>query len=144
MGIGFHPLLRVGDLHVPEHVGGQTPCLPLFHPIHHQTLGDLASDGIDRVKGVQGILEDHADLPAPHLAHLFGAQLQQIPALEADLPAGDAPRRTDEPQNGPGGGGFSAAGFPHQGEGLAPAQVEADVGDRLHPAGEGDRQVVYL
>jgi serine kinase of HPr protein (carbohydrate metabolism regulator) len=53
-------------------------------------LGDLAADRQDRVQRGHRLLENHADLAAAHLPHLFFRQAHQVAAGEQHLARGDA------------------------------------------------------
>ena len=50
-------------------------------------------DGVDRIERGHRLLEDHRDLVAADLLHLLLGRVEQVPALEADLAADDAPGR---------------------------------------------------
>jgi hypothetical protein len=54
--------------------------------VAEQRLGDLVADGEERIEARHRLLEDHRDVVAAHLAHLF-RQRQNIAAVEHDLPS---------------------------------------------------------
>ena len=120
---------RVGEAHPGQGRGRFPPGRRVGQtPVEAQGLGHLLADGEDRVQGGHGFLEDHGDAVAPDLAHpVLGAAAQVFP-LEADLPGHRGRGGGQEPQDGHGGDGLAAAGFPHQPQGLAGGQVEAHPG----------------
>jgi hypothetical protein len=92
-------------------------------------LGDLAPDLVVRVQAGQRVLEDHGDLLAADLAQLVGVQLEQVPALEQDLP-GD-PAAPGQAHDGQVGDALAGARLADDAEGLAGVEREVDPVDRL-------------
>ncbi len=58
-----------------------------------QGFGDLSPDGQDRVQRGHRLLEHHADVAAPHLAHFLLGELHQVAPGEQYLAFGDPPGR---------------------------------------------------
>ena len=54
------------------------------HGLHH-----LRPDGQHRVQGHHGVLEDHADAVAPHLAHLFLGKGRKVAPVKPDRAVGN-------------------------------------------------------
>ena len=115
--VGEDPLW-VGDEHVPDGVQhhllllGFALALALGGVLHH--LHHLLADGEHRVQGGGGLLVDHGDLLAAHLAQVPVGHFQHVLTLVEDLPLGDdvLPLRHDA-QDGLHRGGFAAAGLPN-------------------------------
>ena len=98
-------------------------------------LADLVADRQRRVEAGQRVLEDEPDLLAAQLAHVLGAELQQVDAVEQDRAGDDlAGRVGHEPGDRQRRDALAAAGLADQPERLAVADVEADVVDRLDDA----------
>jgi hypothetical protein len=81
------PLVRLRDPHPAEHVHGHAwpPSFEVFW-----WAGWPPRSGRPPCRRVQrghGVLEDHAHLLAPDVAHLVRRELQQVLALEQDLPS---------------------------------------------------------
>ena len=60
-------------------------------------LGELAADRVERIERGQRVLEDHADAPAAHPAHVLGPQIVDALAVEQDLAAREAAGRLESP-----------------------------------------------
>ena len=100
-----------------------------------QAFGDLVADAPDRVEAGHRVLEDHGDLYATDALHLAFGERQQVPAVEADLAAGDVPGgRGDQAQDGAAQHRFAAARFAHDAQRLAARQGDGHVLVRQHPA----------
>ena len=95
----------------------------------HQGFRHDAAHGELGVQGGIGVLEDDLDLLFQGLFLVFG-HLEQVLAIVFD----GARRGGEELDDHLAGGGFAAAGFPHQAEGLPFVYVEADAVHRLHIA----------
>jgi hypothetical protein len=106
-------------------------------PVEPEDLHDLLADGEHRIERSHGLLEDHGDAVAPDLAHAVRGRTQQVLPQEADVAADGGLGRGEQPEDGQGGDGLAAARFPHQAQGFAGAEVEADAGHRPHLALEG-------
>ena len=52
----------------------------------HEHLGNLVTNGVHRIQGGHGLLENHGNLLSPDMAHLFFRQIQQIDALKLIRP----------------------------------------------------------
>ena len=98
-------------------------------------LADLVADGQRRVQAGQRVLEDEADLLAAQLAHVLGAELEEVDPVEHDRAGDDLARRIgDEARDRQRRHALAAARLADQPERLAVADVEADVVDRLDDA----------
>src|SRR5262245_15191880 len=105
---------------------------------------DLAQQRAHAADGVEEparILEDHRDLAAADVAHLPLGQREQVASLEQHLPAGDTPRRPDQPEDRIGRHGLAGAGLADEPEDLARGDLEIEavqhlrvVEPRLQPA----------
>ena len=83
MGIGAGPRRRIGDADPRQRLDGATPGLGAIHPlVDAQDLGDLLTNGEDRVEGGHRLLEDHRDTRPPDALEGFFRERQQIGALE--------------------------------------------------------------
>ena len=76
MRIGFHAFLHIGYFYIPQHVAGQAVSFLFFHLIDQKAFRHLIAYGVDRIQGIQWILEDDTDFFASDLCHFVGAQLQ--------------------------------------------------------------------
>ena len=105
-------------------------------------LDDLAADRVERIERGERVLEHRADLAAADPAHLRVRQAVDAPAVEADLAAGDAARRVDEPDDRRPGDRLAGAGLADHAEHLAARDLEADVvdGDQRAPDASGTRR----
>ena len=110
-------LRRLPDLLVDDPLG-ELPQL--------QAVGDVVIDGHVGIEGV--VLEDHGDVP------VLGGHVVHQTAADIDLPVSDGL----QPRHHPQGGGFSAAGGPHQDDELLVGDLQVEVLDRHHAV------VVYL
>ena len=90
-------------------------------------LDQLAADRVQRIERGQRILEDGADLAPAHDAHRFVRQVVDAPAREADLAAGDAPRRVDQPDDRGAGQRLARARFADDAQHFAGRDRERDV-----------------
>ena len=92
-------------------------------------LADLVTDPVHRVPGVHGALEDHRDvLPSP-LAHLLGAEVQQVLAVEANLTGDELGVGGQQAKQREGDRGLAAAGLADQADRLALVDRERHVLD---------------
>ena len=94
-------------------------------------LADLLADCVHRVERGEGVLEDHGDLLAPHVATLVLGQREQVTALPQDLALGDIERRL-QPEDRHSSHRLARARLAHDREHLARADVERHAIDRLH------------
>ncbi len=108
----------------------------------------MAAGRQDGVQGRHGVLEDHADAGAAHCAQLLFGGGGQVPAVQPDLPGGDAAGAGQHAGQGECGGGLPRAGLTDDGQGLAPVQGERDAADgtqrRSVGGGELDAEVADL
>src|SRR5690606_35828781 len=107
-------------------------------------LGDVVDDPLHRVEGGHRVLEDHSDLPAADVAHLFLTQAHQVLTVEEQLPLGNAGVAWQQAHHRLAEGRLPAAGLPDQAEDFPAADVERDAVDRPQRTGAGvvfDHQV---
>jgi hypothetical protein len=112
-----------------------------------QRLGDLQPDGEQRVERGHRLLEDHRDVAAANLAHLFVVEIEQALAVERDLAAGAPGEPRQQPHDRERRDRLAGAGFADDGDDLAAADLEAQALDRTHGAArrlEMDVQVFDL
>ena len=84
-----------------QQMDGALACLGSAHrQVRLDGLGQLPTDGVQRVERGQRVLEDGADLAATDGAHLLVRQLIDAPAFEHDLTSGNAPRRLKQADDG--------------------------------------------
>ena len=112
---GFHQLAHAG----------LTLSLVL-HAVNLQRLFDRLADGLARVQGREGILEDDLDILA-QLAQLFLVQRGDVLAFEV-YAAGSG---LNQAENGASGGGLAAAGLTDDAQRLASFQSKGDVVNRM-------------
>ena len=136
MRILIEPALRVGDADQPKQFDRARSRLLVIHPeLNLQRLGDLQSDGQDRIERGHRLLEDHRDVAAADLAHLFVAERQQVAPVEGDAAAGNAPgMRRQKPHDRERRDRLARTGFADDGDDLAAVDVEAQPLDRAHDA----------
>src|SRR5262245_22238908 len=103
------PPARLGDAHEAQHLHHAFLDRPAAEPLMQpQRLGDLATDGEDRIEARHRLLEDHADIVTADLTHGALAELEQVSALEPYRARNPAGRLWHQPQNGIGRDRFSA------------------------------------
>ena len=109
-----------------------------FHAVGFDGFDHLLPHLIHRVEGVHRRLEDHGDAPPAIGANLVLGQVKEVPPVH-DNPSAGQPRVVgQEAEQAVGDGGFAAAGFAHQSQGLPGGQVKADVLDGLNLAAPGE------
>ena len=135
VGVVLGPLRA--DPHEPQHLVGAVPDLPpLQVRVQGDHLHDLLLDGHDGVQGGHGVLEDHGDLAAAHVAPLRVRHLSDVLPLEQDLAARDlAGGRLDELEDGQGRGGLAGPRLAHEAQGVSLPELEVEVVDGVHHAG---------
>ncbi len=128
-----HTLARIGDAYHVERRHGDLERLLLRLPlVPEDHLHHLVADFEDRVQRGHRLLEDHADLVAPQLAHLRQRELQQIGAVELDRARDDlAGRIGNQPHDRKRGHRFTGARFPHDAEHFVLVDIERDPVDSL-------------
>ena len=126
-----HPVFRLGDPDQFQHFHRAVAGVVLAHPlVQAHRLGDLVAHGEDRIERGHRLLEDHGDLVAADLAHLFLVELGEVPPLVTDLAADDAPRALlEELHHRQRGDALAAARFADQAHGLAFRDGERDAVD---------------
>ena len=107
----------------------------------------LAAYGVKRVQRGQRVLKNRADTAAPDAAHLLVRQVVDALAFEQDLPAANAPRRLQQPDDGRAGERLSGARLAHHAQDFTRRDVKGNVvqrAQRTAPAGKFDDQVFNL
>ena len=133
VGVGVESLAGTGHVDEREDLEGAFPGLGFRGPpVQADALGDLATDRHGGVERGQGVLEDHADVVAPDLAHLLLRQGRQSRPRRLIDPAVMWPTLGQEPHDRQPGGGLATAGLPHHTHALALVDVEGDVVHRHH------------
>ena len=122
------PDLGRGEPDAREHRDGAAPGLLLGHAlVGQEDLGELAADRVHGVERRHGLLEDHADAAAADALHLHGGQVQEVPALEDDLPSQDlSGRLREQPHQRERGHALAAARLPDKAQGAPGLDREAD------------------
>ena len=148
MGILLQALFRLVHTHQPEHF--QRPGVGLGAVavgVQQDRLAQLVADGVHRVEGRHGVLEDDADLLAAEFAHLALGEFGHVLAVEENLAAGDLARLHENAHDGIGGDGLAAAGLAHDAQHPAAVEIEGNAVDGTHLARvhvEGRGQVFDL
>jgi hypothetical protein len=130
MGVAVDELRVEPDL---VHQGGNR--VLLGHPVGQglgvdvEGLADDRRDGHPRIQGGVGVLEDDLDVPALG-PHGLAGQVRDVVAVDDDRAGG----RWLEAHQQSARGGFPAAALPHDRQGLALIEVEADIVDSLDGA----------
>ena len=107
--------------------------------------GDLPPDRQHRVQRRHRLLEDHADVAAPHLADLLLGQPQQVAPGKDDLTLGDPPRRVgDQAQDRQRAGRFARPALADDRDRLAALDSIGNAGDRGHHTGAGAKLGVQI
>ncbi len=116
--------------------------------VHAHHLGDLVAHPEHRVQRRQRVLEDHRDVVAAQLALLRLRHVEQRPALQQHLPAGERRRRArHEAEDRHRRDGLARARLADDGQRLALVDVPAHAVDRLDDPGRGvevHAQVAHL
>src|SRR5690349_5933183 len=94
-------LSRRGDADHRQHLDRAVPrCTSRCAGVHARDLGDLVSDGEDRIERGHRLLEDHRDAIAANATDAGIVELQEILILEHDATSGlDTTRLLDETEN---------------------------------------------
>ena len=121
------PPLGLRDAHQLQEVHGLLePLLLRGLPVRLEHLGDLVAHPMNGIESRQGVLEDHADLRPPDVAHLLGRKLQEVLPPEqrlaryARLLPGDQAHHREEADALP------RAGLAHHAKRLARGHGERD------------------
>ena len=149
MRILFEAPRRIGDADKAEQFDGAGAGLALAHAeMDAQRLGDLQSDRQDRIERGHRLLEDHRDVAAANLAHLFVGQVEEIAALEGDAALRDAPGQLrQEAHDRERRDRFARSGFADDGDHLAGVDVKRQALHRADDPARGqelDMEVVDL
>ena len=118
------PGLWPGYLYQLKHLHTTPPGFPARHVlVTSKGLGDLLSDGQDRIQRGHWLLKDHGDVTPPDVPDPLLIQVQKIGAIKEDLPL-DLGRRTwQKPEDGEGGNALAATALSHQTKGLTPKDL---------------------
>ncbi len=137
VGIFADPNLRRGDADLGEHFDGESERLAaIARPVEQEYLAQLATDGVDRVEGGHGLLEDHPDLASADATHRLDREGGDIFSLEQDLAAADAAHGLrQQAHDRQRGHALAAARFPHHAEGAASPHLQAHAVDRGQGSG---------
>ena len=137
-GVPADALLGRGDAHLAQELDGVGVGLGAIHvQVQAERLGDLSPDPLHRVEGGHRVLEDHAQLGAPHLAELGRFHGGQVVAGEVDGPAPDDVPQREEAHDRPGQHRLARSRLTHDPQGLAPVHGEGDAVDRPDGAPPG-------
>ena len=118
--VAAHARLGRRNGHIAQSLDRLVPGLATRHlPVQSDGLGNLLTDGIDRVERGHRNLKDHGDLVAAQGSHFALIEIEQVATVEDDLAAGNTPRGGDEPHQSERRCRLSAAGFPDEAESLA-------------------------
>ena len=115
--------------------------------MNEQRLHHLLADRQDRVERGHRLLEDHRDVAAADLAHLFRRERQQIAAVERDAALRHPPGLGEQAHDGERGDRLAAAGLADEGDDLAAINRIGDAVDGPNGAARGlepDMQVAHL
>ena len=98
MRVVAEPLLRLGQAHQAEHLGGTIHgrCLARA-AVQPDRLRHLVADGLSGVERGERVLEDHRDAIAADLAQVTLGQTDQFPAVQLDRAADDGSARRQQP-----------------------------------------------
>ena len=128
--------LRIGDTDHAEQLHGAPARGARRHPqVDLEPFGELTPDRQDGVERGHRLLEHHADLAAPHAAHLFLGELQEVAALEVHAAAHDPARRAgNQAHDAERAHALAAPRLADERDGLAFLDVPRHVVDRPHHA----------
>ena len=90
-------------------------------------LGELLSNGIERIQRSQRILEDCPDTPSAQATYPLGREIVDALAIEADFTRGDAAWWFQQADDCHAGERFPRARFAYNAEYLATSDGEGDV-----------------
>ena len=100
MRILSQPLLGIGDTHHSQQLDSAEVCISCTHSeMELQRLYDLKPDRQDRIERGHGLLEDHGDLPASDVAHLFFRKREQVAVFELNTPFRNAAGARQKPHD---------------------------------------------
>src|SRR6516164_998563 len=133
MGILIEPLAGGGDAHPIQDAQRLRFGLMSGEPaVIDQCLGNLKTDGQYGVEAGHRLLEDHGNLVAPHAAHIFLAQGQELMVRKGDValnPSVDRQQAHDRQC----GDTFARARLADDSHGFAGGNVEGEIADRRLP-----------
>ena len=115
--------------------------------VSKDSLGDLVTDAVHRVKARKGILEDHRDVLAAQMAHVVGRERQDVASVEERLARQVRALAVVQPHQRQARDGLSRARLANDAERLAPVERVGEIGHRTDVAlvrGEDDRQVANI
>ena len=153
-GVAVYGLCRVGYFNLPQQLDATRARFGFGHvAMQSQDFGDLVAHGVHRRQRRHGLLKDHGNRRAAHLADLLAARMQlgQVDGctagrIEQHGAAHDAAGFVNDLQDRACGDTLAAAAFADHAEGLAMLDIERDVVHRLDGAvahGKVRAQVAY-
>ena len=95
---------------------------------------DLPTHRVERVERGQRVLENGTDALAPDVPHLRMVQVVDALAFQQDLPAGNAPRRLQQADDGGTRQRLAGTGLPHHTEDFARLDGKGNVVERTQGA----------
>ena len=106
-----HTLFRGGDTNALQELDGCVPGFPGVHsPVEHQGFPNLPADAVYGIERRHWFLENDADMAAADAVHVRLFCLNQVAALEQNLPVQNFPHGLgQQPDNGHGRNAFAAA-----------------------------------
>ena len=105
-----------------------------FRAVGNHRLGNAVADAHTRIETGIGVLENHLHAP-PHVAERGFICFQDILTSKLDRSAG----RLGQPDNRAARSRFAATGFADQREGFAGLNIEGDILDGVHAAGQATK-----
>ena len=149
MGIVVIPLLRSGDTNHAQHLDGLLLGLGTMDAlVDLDGFLDLVTDGLGRIQGAHGLLENHGDTLTTDLLHLASGEIKEVLAIQNDLAGLDLARRpTDQTQHGVASDGLTRTALADQREHFALFDREGHVVNCLDFAftkEEGCAQAFYF
>jgi hypothetical protein len=95
--------------------------------VKHERLADLFADGMDRVEGGHGLLENDADVLTTDRVHFIAREGHQVTALKHDFARDNLTHGLGEESNdGHGSDAFATAGFADDAHAGAARDIETD------------------
>ena len=130
--------LGLGDADAPQPVDGLgARRVAAQLGVRLDRLDDLVADAHHRVQAGRRLLEDHADAPAAHGAHLRLGQAEHVGLIQMHAAAGDGAVLGQQAHQRQRRHALAAAGLADQREGLAALDRQAQAVDGAHDAGIG-------
>ena len=136
----FVAALRIGNAHRFQDAVDLFPGFPALEAlVQFHALLDLKADGFQGVQAGHRVLRDHGDLLAAYLQPVFLFVFGQVLSLIHDGAVGDFAVLVQHADEALGEHALAAAGFAHDGQGLAFIQIQRSPADgRQHLAAQGE------